>query len=105
MMMPPSWAFPLLMPAVMIVLALLILVAVRASQLPPQPTRPRPGQRARKLDGGDNENALNLLRQRYVQGETDLDDFERRVEALVRRELPGRQRGRRAAGPGARVSE
>jgi uncharacterized membrane protein len=88
MMMQPSggwWLFPLLMVIVMAAFVAVIAVVARAAL-----SRSTEQQSAL---GGDNDRVrasaeppLAVLRRRFTEGEIDLEEFERRVELLIRNE-------------------
>lgn len=86
MMMHPSggWGLlPLLMPVSMLVLGLIVLSVVRAAMSPPRLSRRQSGRREAAASDDD---PLDVLRERYVRGEIDLDDLERQLGVLMRHE-------------------
>jgi uncharacterized membrane protein len=91
-MMPGSWVFALVMLVVLLVVGLLL---VRSMVFSARPLGRQSGQRLRRggqRDDGDQDGALSILRRRYVRGEIELEEYERRVEPLLRHQ-PSRDRG------------
>jgi uncharacterized membrane protein len=87
-MMPSNWwIFPLVMPLVMVVVAFLMMRMMRGAFFPGHRTQhSSAGSAAEELHDGDNDRALSILRQRYAGGEIELEEYERRVEPLLRHE-------------------
>jgi uncharacterized membrane protein len=88
MMMPSSggsWLYPLLMVVVMIAFVAVIAGVARAALW-------RPTEQQNALGGGNDparagdEPPLAVLRRRFVRGDIELEELERRVELLIRQE-------------------
>jgi uncharacterized membrane protein len=91
-----SWVFALVMLVVMLVVLLAVgLLLVRSLVCSARPSGRQSVQRRRRSgqrDDGDQDGALSILRRRYVRGEIDLEEYERRVEPLLRHQ-PSRDLG------------
>jgi len=87
MMMPfsgGSWLFPLLMVVVMIAFVTVIAGVARAALSRPERQNALGGGNDRARAGA--EPPLAVLRRRYVRGEIDFAEFERRVDLVIRDE-------------------
>jgi len=87
MTMPSNWwVFPLVMPVVMVVVAFLMMRTMRGTFFPGHRGELGSASSAAQELEDDDDRALSILRQRYAGGEIELEEFERRVEPLLRHE-------------------
>ena len=76
----------------MVVFAFLMMRMMRNTFFPARCARPPAASgRGEEDEDGEEDRALSILRQRYAHGEIELEEYERRVEPLLRHEPARRE--------------